>query len=130
MVADPTDNLMFADQVFRIQGAVFEVYRAKGAGFLEGVYQECLEIEFEFQGVPFTAQPSLRLQHRGRELRARYAPDFICFGQIIVELKAVSAIAPEHRAQLINYLRATGLKLGLLVNFGSAHKAEIVRIAL
>ena len=130
MIALPTAPLILADEVFRIQGAVFEVYRPKGAGFLEGVYQECLEIEFEFRGIPFTAQRPLRLEHRGRELRTRYAPDFICFEQIIVELKAVREIAPEHRAQLVNYLRATGLKLGLLVNFGSTNKAEIVRIAL
>src|SRR4051812_9141821 len=130
MVSASTDALILADEVFRIQGAVFDVYRAKGAGFLEGVYQECLEIEFEFRRIPFTAQQPLRLEHRGRELRMRYAPDFICFGQIIVELKAVREISPEHRAQLINYLRATGLKLGLLVNFGSANRAEIVRMAL
>jgi len=130
MIAGPPDTLILAEEVFRIQGAVFEVYRAKGAGFLEGVYQECLEIELEVRGIPFIAQRPLRLEYRGRELRTRYAPDFICFEQIIVELKAIREVAPEHRAQLMNYLRATGLKLGLLVNFGSANKAEIVRIAL
>ncbi|WP_430418532.1 GxxExxY protein [Phenylobacterium sp.] len=130
MLSGRPDTLLLADEVFRIQGAVFEVYRAKGAGFLEAVYQECLEIEFEFRGIPLLAQRPLRLEHRGRELRTRYAPDFICFEQIIVELKAVREIAPEHRAQLINYLRATGLRLGLLVNFGSPNKAEIARIAL
>ena len=120
MNTGPTDTLILAKEVFGIQGA----------GFLEGVYQECLQIELEYRGIPFIAQPPLRLEHRGRELKTRYAPDFICFEQIIVELKAVREIAPEHRAQLINYLRATNLKLGLLVNFGSPNKAEIVRMAL
>lgn len=125
-----TDKLILPEEVFRIQGAIFQVYRAMGAGFLEGVYQECLEIEFEARDIPFTAQEPLRLLYRDRELRTRYAPDFICFEQIVVELKAVRELAPEHRAQLMNYLRATGLKLGLLVNFGSTSKAEIVRLAL
>ncbi len=130
MVLDTTDHLLFAREVYLIQGAVFEVYRAKGAGFLEAVYQECLEIEFEERGIPFVAVPPLRLEYRGRQLKTRYAPDFICFGAIVVELKAVREIAPEHRAQLINYLRATELRLGLLVNFATPHKAQIVRIAL
>ncbi len=130
MAGDTTDNLIFAAEVFRIQGAVFDVYRSMGAGFLEAVYQECLEIEFGRQSISFTSMKPLRLQYQGQELRARYAPDFICFDSIIVELKAVSEIAPEHRAQLMNYLRATGLKLGLLVNFGHVHKAQIARIAL
>jgi GxxExxY protein len=126
---ETSDTLIFAGEVFEIQGAVFEVYRAMGAGFLEAVYQECLAIEFRERGIPFSALRPLRLQYRGQQLATRYAPDFVCFESIIVELKAVKDIAPEHRAQLMNYLRATGLKLGLLVNFGFAHKAQIVRIA-
>jgi GxxExxY protein len=129
-MSDERDNLIFAAEVFQIQGAVFEVYRTMGAGFLEAVYQECLGIEFGLRGVPFTAQAPLRLRYGGQELRTRYAPDFVCFDSVVVELKAVADIAPEHRAQLMNYLRATGLRLGLLVNFGSIHKAQIVRIAL
>jgi GxxExxY protein len=130
MAGDTTDTLIFAAEVFRIQGAVFQVYRSMGAGFLEAVYQECLTLEFEHCGIPFTAMRPLRLEYRGRELKTRYTPDFICFESIIVEIKAVREIAPEHRAQLMNYLRATGLKLGLLVNFGHAHKAQVVRLAL
>ena len=109
---------------------MFEVYRAMGAGLLEAVYQECLAIEFRERGIPFSALPPLRLQYRGHQLATRYTPDFVCFETIIVELKAVKEIGPEHRAQIINYLRATGLRLGLLVNFGSTHKAQIARIAL
>jgi GxxExxY protein len=130
MGSDAGDGLIFAEEVFKIQGAVFEVYRAMGAGFLEAVYQECLEIELEAREIPFRALQPLQLEYRGRILKTRYAPDFICFGSIVVELKAVREIAPEHRAQLMNYLRATGSRLGLLVNFGFAPKVQIVRIAL
>jgi GxxExxY protein len=129
-MSDERDKLIFAAEVFQIQGAVFEVYRAMGAGFLEAVYQECLGIELGLRGVPFVAQKPLRLAYRGHQLKARYAPDLVCFESIVVELKAVASIAPEHRAQLLNYLRATGLRLGLLVNFGSIHKAQIARVAL
>jgi len=130
MADDATGPLIFASEVFRIQGAVFEVYRAMGAGFLEAVYQECLMIEFRERAIPFSALRPLQLQYRGQQLATRYTPDFVCFDTIIVELKAVKDIAPEHRAQLINYLRATGLKLGLLVNFGSTYEAQVVRLAL
>jgi GxxExxY protein len=97
---------------------------------LEAVYQECLELEFGDQTVAFVAQPKLGLSYKGRELRQTYAPDFICFGKIVVEIKAVSALSDEHRAQVHNYLRATGYRLGLLVNFGHFPKLESERIAL
>jgi GxxExxY protein len=105
------------------------VYRAFGAGFLEGVYQDALAIEFEHLAIPFRSQPQLILAHRGRELSHRYAPDFICFDQVILELKAVRELAPEHRAQIINYLRASGLKVGLLANFGATPEVRIERFA-
>lgn len=125
----PHGRLLCGEETFRIPGAVFEVYRAFGAGFLEGVYHDALAIEFEHLGIPFVSQPQLRLVHRGRELGHRYAPDFVCFEQVIVELKAVREFAPEHRAQTINYLRASGLKVGLLVNFGTTPEARIERFA-
>ena len=100
-----------------------------GCGFLEAVYQECLEREFRTRQVPFEAQKDLILTYKGETLSQIYRPDLICYGKIIVELKAVKEIAPEHKAQLLNYLKATGLELGLLVNFGSYPKADIVRIA-
>jgi GxxExxY protein len=112
-------NLLLPDEAFRIRGAIFEVYRTLGAGFLEAVYQEALAMEFETRQVPFAAMKSLTLNYKGRAMRQTYAPDFICFDQIIVELKAVREIAPEHRAQTFNYLRASGMKLAMLVNFGS-----------
>ncbi|MFN5947696.1 MAG: GxxExxY protein, partial [Pirellulaceae bacterium] len=113
-----------------IQGAIFDVYREMGCGFLESVYQECLEKEFRLQNIPFVSQAELKLTYKGEPLLQTYKPDFICFNQIIVELKAVKAIAPEHQAQVINYLKATGMKLGLLVNFGDYPKATIIRLAL
>jgi GxxExxY protein len=110
-------------------GACFEVYNAKGCGFLEPVYQECLAIEFEHQGIPAISKPLLTLSYPDRVLRQTYQPDFVCFEKIILELKAVSTLADEHRAQLLNYLHATGFELGLLVNFGHYPKLEYERIA-
>lgn len=101
-----------------------------GCGFLEPVYQECLENELTRRNVPFVAQGELRLTYKGELLIQVYKPDFICFEKIIVEIKAVKDIAPEHKAQLINYLKATRLRIGLLVNFGNYPQAEIVRMAL
>ena len=94
------------------------------------MFQECLELEFTDQGIPFEAQPRLALSYKGRPLQQTYSPDFICFGKIIVELKAVSNLADEHRAQVHNYLRASQLRHGLLVNFGHFPKVQSERIAL
>lgn len=123
------ERLHFKEEIYAIQGAVFEVYREMGCGFLEAVYQECLERELTARGVPFVAQPELRLSYKGGLLEQIYCPDFICHGKIILELKAVKEIAPEHRAQVLNYLKATGLRLGLILNFGHHPKAEIERFA-
>ena len=121
-------DLKFEEESYRIRGAVFEVYREMGCGFLEPVYQECLEKELGRQGIPFVAQRELILHYKGDRLEQTYKPDFICFERIIVELKAVKELANEHRAQVHNYLKATGLELGLLVNFGHHPKVEIERI--
>ena len=124
------NEIIYRDEAYRIMGACFEVYTDKGCGFLEAVYQECLEIEFMEREIPFVAQPKLALSYRGQLLRQTYTPDFVCFDRIVLELKAVSAVADEHRAQVHNYLRATGHRLGLLVNFGHYPKVEYERIAL
>lgn len=129
-MAESSDGFLYKDEVFRIRGAVFQVRRVMGAGFLEPVYQECLSIELDRREVPFTPQKSLALTYMGVQLRQTYIADFVCYDRIILELKAVRAIAPEHRAQVINYLRTTGMKLGLLVNFGAAEGVEIERFAL
>ena len=91
---------------------------------LESVYQECLALEFEKQGIPYEEKPRLRLEYKGQPLKQEYQPDFLCFGEIIVEIKAAKALADEHRAQVINYLKSTGKQLGLLVNFGHHPKIE------
>jgi GxxExxY protein len=123
-------ELLYKEESYRIIGACFEVYRDKGCGFLEAVYQECLEIEFGLQGIVFVPQKSLPLAYKGRPLKQKYIADFICFDKIILELKAVSALVDEHRAQVLNYLNATGFKLGLLVNFGHYPKLEYERLVL
>ena len=122
-------GIIYKNESYAIIGACFEVYNEKGCGFLELVYQECLGIEFEHQRIPAIAKPSLTLSYRGRILKQTYEPDYVCFGKIIVELKAVSALTDEHRAQLLNYLHATGFELGLLVNFGHYPGLEYERIA-
>ena len=118
------DRLVFKEESYRIVGACFEVYKEKGNGFLEAVYQECLAIELARLGIPFVEKPRLRLDYKGQELEQQYHPDFLCFGKIIVEIKAAKKLADEHRAQVINYLKATGKELGLLVNFGHYPKLE------
>ena len=121
-------DIVYKEDSYRLSGAFFEVYKEKGCGFLEDVYQECLEMEFELQGIEYTAQQPLKLEYKGRSLKKQYIPDFICFGKIVVEIKAVKDITDDHRAQVQNYLRATGYKLGLLVNFGHYPKVQIERI--
>ena len=123
-------ELIYKAECYAIQGAIFDVYREMGCGFLEAVYQECLERELKKRRIPFVAQPELQLFYKGEELNKTYRPDIICYNKIIIELKAVKTIAPEHKAQLINYLKATDMKLGLLVNFGAYPKATITRLAL
>lgn len=127
---EPHEHLLHAGEVFQIQGAIFEVNRVLGAGFLEAVYQEALALEFGTRGIPFAAKPQLTLVYKGTSLKQTYSPDFVCFDRVIVELKAVTELAPEHRAQVLNYLKATGLRVGLLVNFGRARKAQVERLAL
>ena len=118
------EKVLFPEESYAIQGAIFDVYHEMGCGFLE-----CLEKEFRWRQLPFEEQKDLVLSYKGEQLVQTYKPDFICYSKIIVELKAVKEIAPEHKAQMLNYLKATGLELGLLVNFGAYPKAEIVRIA-
>lgn len=120
--------LILEQETYKLLGACFEVYKDKGCGFLEPVYQECLEIELGLQQLPFVPQSELRLNYKGKTLKQRYVPDFICFEKIILEIKAVSQLTDKHRAQVHNYLKATGYRVGLLVNFGHYPKVEHERI--
>jgi GxxExxY protein len=124
------NKILYRDEVYAIQGAVFDVYREMGCGFLEPVYQECLEKELMVRGIPFESQKELRLRYKGEVLNLTYKPDLICYGTIIVELKAGKEIDDVHRAQVFNYLKATGLRLGLLVNLGHYPKATVERIIM
>jgi GxxExxY protein len=121
-------EILLKDEGYAIIGACFEVYNDKGSGFLEAVYHECLEIELELRRIPFRAQPELKLNYKGQTLNKTYQPDLDCYGKVIVEIKAVCELTDEHRAQVHNYLKATGYRLGLLVNFGAHGKLEYERI--
>lgn len=122
--------MLYEKETYTIRSAVYEVYRTMGCGFLEAVYQECLTREFKDRNIPFESQKKLHLIYKGQELLQSYRPDFVCYDTIIVELKAARHIAPEYEAQILNYLKATGLSLGLLVNFGSYPKANVKRFVL
>lgn len=115
---------------FEIVGARFEVYKEKGGGLVESVYQECLEMELGDRKIPFMARIELALAYKDRPLKSKFKPDFICYDKIVVGLKAVSALTNGHRAQVQNYLRATRMKLGLLVNVGHYPKLEYERIVV
>jgi GxxExxY protein len=121
-------ELLFKEESYRIMGACFEVYNELGSGFLEAVYQEALRLELQWQGIPFQEKAEIGLYYKGTKLDQTYEPDFLCYGEIIVELKAVKALVDEHRAQVINYLRSTHKRLGLLVNFGHYPKLEYERL--
>ena len=122
--------IIYKDESYKIVGAAFNVYNKLGHGFLEAVYQEALELEFNKQGIPYEREKELKITYDGVELKATYKADFVCYGKIIVELKAVSYLDDSHRAQVYNYLHATGFKLGLLMNFGNTDELEKERIVI
>jgi GxxExxY protein len=122
--------LLHEAETYKMLGACFEVYKGMGRGFLEGVYQECLEIEFAHRGIPFASRHKLPIFYKGRTLTQFYKADFVCYDKIIVEVKAVSRLINEHRAQAIHYLKATGLRLAILVNFSAAPELEYERLVL
>ena len=122
--------IIYKEESYKVVGAAFKVYNALGHGFLEAVYQEALEIEFQRQGIPYEREKELKIQYEGVELKQTYKADFACFGKIIVELKAVNALDDAHQSQVYNYLHATGYKLGLLLNFGNSDELEKERIVL
>jgi len=123
-------EIIYKDESFLVYGAIFEVYKELGSGFLEAVYQECLSREFVRQKIPFTAQPELTIWYKDEPIAQTYKPDFVCYDKIIVEIKAITELSPIHRAQVLNYLKITKMKLGLLVNFCSYPKVQIERLTL
>lgn len=128
-MTNPT-NLLCAEETYAIRGSAFDVYKSMGNGFEESVYQECMELALTDKKIPFEAQKRLPLTFGGHILRHYYQPDLFCYGKIIVELKACATLADVHRAQLMNYLRLTGSRLGLLINFGSYPNVTIERFVL
>ena len=105
-------------ETYNIRGAIFAVHHELGNGFLERVYQDALELEFQERGIPYEREKNIQVMYKGKPLGEPYRADFVCYDKIIVELKAVEKLQGIHRAQVVNYLKATGMKIGLLVNFG------------
>jgi len=111
-------TLLYKDEVYAIVGAAIEVHKELGPGFLEAVYHEALEMEFTNRGIPFISKPLLNVKFKNKILKKRYEADFLCYDKIIIEIKSQSILTAHDEAQLINYLKATELRIGLLINFG------------
>ena len=114
------NNILYPEESYEIIGAAMEVHNIIGCGFTEPLYQEALEKEFHLRGIPYEREKTFRVEYKGLMLEKDFRVDFVCYNKIIVELKAVSEFADEHYAQVYNYLKASGLQLGILVNFGKA----------
>ncbi|MBC7782397.1 MAG: GxxExxY protein [Burkholderiales bacterium] len=123
-------ELILKDEVYSIVGAAFEVYNELGCGFLESIYQEAMEIELAARGIPFLAQAPLRIRYKNQVLAKQYIADIICFGAVLVEIKAVDQIISVHESQALNYLKATGLRVAVIINFGAAVELEWKRLVL
>ena len=123
-------ELLYKEEVFAIIGAAIEVHRELGSGFLEAVYQEALEIELKKRGISFEPHKELAISYKNQQLKKAYEADIICFEKIIVELKALGKLSGKEEAQILNYLKASGLRVGLLVNFGSHGRLERQRYVL
>ncbi len=117
-------ELIFGKEVYEIIGAAIEVHKTLGHGFLEAIYQEALEYELSDRKIPFSSQIELKVKYKDRYLQKTYIADIIAYDKIIIELKALTNLSGKEEAQLINYLKATGFKVGLLINFGSPNKLE------
>jgi GxxExxY protein len=118
------EDLILKDEVYAIAGAGMEVHSVLGSGFAEAVYQEAMEMELGWRRIPLEPQRKLLIRYKNRQLKKYYSADFVCFGQILVEIKAEDRIYPRDELQLLNYLKATGLQLGLIMNFGHYAKLE------
>jgi GxxExxY protein len=123
-------ELILKEEVYRIVGAAMDVYYTLGRGFLEPVYQEALQIELGRRDIPFEAQKILKVEYKGQQLRKKYVADFVCFGQIIIEIKACEGLTGRDEGQIINYMKATDMNVGLLFNFGSQARLEWKRCVI
>src|SRR4051812_48336607 len=112
-------ELLFKEEVHAIMGAAFDVYNELRAGFLESVYQEAIELELGDRGVVYSPQIPLRIRYKQRTLKKQFIADLVCYSAVLVELKAIDQLTKADHAQVLNYLRATGLRVGLLLNFGN-----------
>lgn len=121
---------MLEQEGYDLMAAAFEVYNEMGPGFLEEIYQECLEIELASREIPFVPQEELNVRYKTRMLKKKYRPDLYVFGEIVVELKAACNLCGDHESQLLNYLKATGKRVGYLINFGNPKKLEWKRFIL
>jgi GxxExxY protein len=124
------EMIIYKDESYKIMGACFEVYREMGCGFLEPVYQECLEKEFTNDRIPYISQQNIKIKYKGELLDQTFRPDFVCYQKIILEIKAVSELIEAFEAQILNYLNASKYKLGILINFGHHPKLEYKRFVL
>ena len=115
----PRTDLLYKDEVYKIVGAAIEVHRELGPGFLEAVYQEALGIELTERGIPFESQKPLKIKYKSQPLKKEYVADLVCYGKIVVELKAIDNLSSRETAQVLNYLKAAELRVGLIFNFGS-----------
>jgi GxxExxY protein len=123
-------QLVFQEETYAVLGAAIEVHKELGSGFLEGVYQEAMELELADRKVDFEPRKELAVCYKGKPLRKAYEADLVCFGKIIAELKALDRLSGKEEAQILNYLKASGLKVGLLINFGSHGRLEWRRLIL
>ena len=123
-------EILFRDEVYQIIGCAIEVHKELGNGFLEAVYQEALETELVAKNIPFKSMFPLKIVYKGKHLRKEYIADIVCFDSIILELKALKNLGGNEESQIINYLKVTGLRVGLLINFGSYAKLEWKRFVL
>ena len=129
-MADENTDLLYRDEVYAIIGGAFEVYNTLGPGFLEAVYHEALRIELMERGIPFESEKMIRISYKGKLLNKEYQADMVCYDGSILEIKALSQLAADHEAQLLNYLKATDMSVGVLINFGNVKKLEWKRMVL
>ena len=122
--------MIYREEVFQIIGAAIEVHKILGSGFLEAVYQEALEYELSLRKTPFVSQQPLKIQYKTHILNKEYIADLVCFDSIIVELKALQRLTGHEASHILHYLKATGMRVGLLINFGSSGKLEWKRLVL